>query len=160
MTKKYNKIKRNHHFESEGQSYTAYINLDADMEVVDRGLPAISIKNDAYPDEYYDVDGDCGNINIDRPFPLGSFESDTTYLRTIFFDKKNNILPLVTGETPFDDDEDEDDNEEYCNVPCDKLLAALILFYCGIFDTVSLDFDDEHEVSDNMCDIWDFIIED
>jgi len=157
-----NTIKRNHHFESNGQSYTAYINLDADMNVVDTTLPPISIKNDDNPTEYYDIDGGGGYIWLDCY--LGYFEGDYSHLRTIFFDKQDNVLPLSASEKDLcEEEEDEDDiaNAEYYDVPCDKLLATLICYYCEIFDVVSLvDFDSEHEVTDDLFTIKDFVIED
>lgn len=156
-----NIIKREHHFESKGQSYTAYINLDEDMNVVDIERSAISIKNDDSPNEHYDIDGGGEYISIDDC--RGSFETDITHLQTILFDKKNNILPfsIDIDEDSYDEEDDKGDiKKEYCNVPCDKLLAAFICFYCDIFDAVSSDFDDEHEVSDNMHGAWDFVIED
>lgn len=161
--KMFNTIKRIHHFESNGLSYTAYINLDADMEVIDTTLPPISIKNDDNPTEYYDIDGGGGYIWLDCY--LGFFEGDFSHLRTIFFDKQDNVLPLSASEKDLceeEEDEDEDDiaNAEYYDVPCDKLLAALIFYYCGIFGVVSLDFDKEHEVTDDLDDIRDFVIED
>ena len=84
-------------------------------------------------------------------------------MRTIFFDKQDNVLPLSASEKDLcEEEEDEDDiaNAEYYKVPCDKLLAALICYYCGIFGVVSLDFDKEHEVTDDLDDIRDFVIED
>lgn len=161
--KKINRIKRNHHFESNGQSYTAYINLDADMKVVDTMLPPISIKNDDDSTEYYDIV--CGgDAYIWLDCYLGFFEGDCSHLRTIFFDKQDNVLPLSASEKDlYEVEEDEDDiaNAEYYEVPCDKLLAALIIFYCEIIEVVSLvDFDNEHEVTDDLDNIRDFVIED
>lgn len=161
--KKINRIKRNHHFESKDQSYTAYINLDADMKAIDTTLPPISIKNDDNPAEYYDIV--CGgDAYIWLDCYLGYFEGDFSHLRTIFFDEQENVLPLSTSEKDLCiEEEDENDiaNAEYYCVPCDKLLAALIIFYCGIIEVVSLvDFDNEHEVTDDLDNIRDFVIED
>ena len=159
--KMFNRIKRNHHFESNGQSYTAYINLDADMEVIDRTLPPISIKNDDNPTKYYNIDGGGGTC-IWLDCYLGYFEGDYSHLRTIFFDKQKNVLPLSASEKDLcEEKEDDIANAKYYDVPCDKLLAALICYYCEIFDVVSLfDFDSEHEVTDDLFNIKDFVIED
>lgn len=156
-----NTIKRNHHFESNGQSYTAYINLDADMNVVDTTLPPISIKNDDNPTKYYNIDGGGGTC-IWLDCYLGYFEGDYSHLRTIFFDKQKNVLPLSASEKDLCEEEEDDiANAKYYDVPCDKLLAALICYYCEIFDVVSLvDFDSEHEVTDDLFNIKDFVIED
>lgn len=160
--KMFNKIKRNHHFESKGQSYTAYINLDADMKVIDKTLPPISIKNDDNPTEYYDIDGGGGDEYISLECYIGSLSGSTCYLRTIFFDKQKNVLPLSASEKDLCEEEEDDiANAKYYDVPCDKLLAALICYYCEIFDVVSLaDFDSEHEVTDDLFNIKDFVIED
>lgn len=160
--KMFNRIKRNHHFESNGQSYTAYINLDADMEVIDRTLPPISIKNDDNPTKYYNIDGGGGGACIWLDCYLGYFEGDYSHLRTIFFDNQENVLPLSASEKDLCEEEEDDIiNAEYYDVPCDKLLAALICYYCEIFDVVSLvDFDSEHEVTDDLFTIKDFVIED
>ncbi len=157
-----NTIKRNHHFESNGQSYTAYINLDADMEVIDRTLPPISIKNDDNPTKYYNIDGGGGGTCIWLDCYLGYFEGDYSHLRTIFFDKQKNVLPLSASEKDLCEEEEDDIiDAKYYDVPCDKLLAALICYYCEIFDVVSLvDFDSEHEVTDDLFTIKDFVIED
>ena len=156
-----NTIKRNHHFESNGQSYTAYINLDADMNVVDTTLPPISIKNDDNPTKYYNIDGGGGTC-IWLDCYLGYFEGDYSHLRTIFFDKQHNALPLSVSEKDLCEEEEDDIiDAKYYDVPCDKLLAALICYYCEIFDVVSLvDFDSEHEVTDDLFTIKDFVIED
>lgn len=156
-----NTIKRNHHFESNGQSYTAYINLDADMNVVDTTLPPISIKNDDNPTKYYNIDGGGGTC-IWLDCYLGYFEGDYSHLRTIFFDKQKNVLPLSASEKDLCEEEEADIiDAKYYDVPCDKLLAALICYYCEIFDVVSLvDFDSEHEVTDDLFTIKDFVIED
>ena len=156
-----NTIKRNHHFESNGQSYTAYINLDADMNVVDTTLPPISIKNDDNPTKYYNIDGG-GDTCIWLDCYLGYFEGDYSHLRTIFFDKQKNVLPLSASEKDLCEEEEDDIiDAKYYDVPCDKLLATLICYYCEIFDVVSLvDFDSEHEVTDDLFTIKDFVIED
>ena len=102
-----NTIKRNHHFESNGQSYTAYINLDADMNVVDTTLPPISIKNDDNPTKYYNIDGGGGTC-IWLDCYLGYFEGDYSHLRTIFFDKQKNVLPLSASEKDLCEEEEDD----------------------------------------------------
>lgn len=159
--KMFNRIKRIHHFEANGQSYTAYINLDADMKVIDTTLPPISIKNDDNPTEYYNVYDDGCDEYISLECYIGSLNGSTCNLRTIFFDKQHNALPLSVSENLVDEEEDDIANAEYYKVPCDKLLAALICYYCGIFDVVSLvDFDKEHEVTDDLFTIKDFVIED
>ena len=156
-----NTIKRNHHFESNGQSYTAYINLDADMKAIDTALPSISIKNDDNPAEYYNIYGG-GGAYIWLDCYLGYFEGDFSHLRTIFFDEQKNVLPLSASEKDLCEEEEDDiANAKYYDVPCDKLLAALIIFYCGIIEVVSLvGFDNGHEVTDDLDNIRDFVIED
>lgn len=158
-----NTIKRNHHFESNGQSYTAYINLDADMKVVDTMLPPISIKNDDNPTEYYNVYGDACKERISLKCNLGSLNGNTCNLRTIYFNKQQNVLLLSVSENMVEDEVTKEDveNAEHYKVPCDKLLAALICYYCNIFDVVSVfDFDKEREVTHDLFTIKDFVIED
>ena len=173
-----NTIKREHHFESDGQAYTAWITVDTDMKTVyrpeelpeysdvpDAELPPIIIKNDGNPDECYEINFYDDGISIDGY--SGLLEAEDFQLRDISFDGRNNTLTFRFCMDADDDEQEDEDDDEYelLEMPCDKRLAAFIIKYWNLHGRVESIFYDNNEFVGTLSmgtlfSIKDFVIED
>lgn len=140
-----NKIKREHHFESNGQAYTALIVRCAKEHPWTIGerpgdaipflRPEVLIRNDNVKDDCYDVQCFPGTACIDGEFDVYPNEVDE-----IWHDEQCNVLHFRLDEEEYEkackdaygDDFGYDDAVLEYEIPCDGTLAAFILKMCEL----------------------------